>query len=185
MNSKRGFVRCEYDAKLDTEALRLRSEGLTYQDIGHRMNCHKSTAMRRCGRALAEIPRDTAANFRKLEDMRLDEMSRILWPMAEAGSFQAIDRLLAIAKRRAKLWGLDAPSRTWGEAAPKIAGIENDCRAEKHLEMPNREHDIETRAKASVRALVERLIPVGPGAINSTLLPGELEPSLEPRYAAH
>ena len=109
INTKRGFVRCEADARLDTEALRLRSDGLTYETIAQRMGCHKSTALRRCERALIEIPSEIADNYRKLEDLRLDEMSMVLWPLVEKGSLQAIDRLLAISKRRAKLWGLDAP----------------------------------------------------------------------------
>ena len=112
VNTKRGFVRCEADARRDAEALRLRSNGLTYDAIGQKMACHKATALRRCERALIEIPREEAENYRKLEDLRLDEMSMVLWPLVESGSLQAIDRLLAISKRRAKLWGLDAPTST-------------------------------------------------------------------------
>ncbi len=114
MNTKRGFVRCEATAQLDAEALRLRSSNLTYEEIGRRMGCNKATALRRCERALGEIPRETADIYRRLEDMRLDELSVILWPLATAGSLSAIDRLLVIFKRRAKLWGLDAapPSTT-------------------------------------------------------------------------
>jgi AraC-like DNA-binding protein len=109
INTKRGFVRCESDARKDTEALRLRSDGLTYEEIARRMGCHKATALRRCERALGDIPREVADDYRKLEDLRLDELSVVLWPLVQEGNLQAIDRLLAISKRRAKLWGLDAP----------------------------------------------------------------------------
>lgn len=122
LNTKRGFVRCQATVQLDAEALRLRSSNLTYEEIGRQMGCNKATALRRCKRALVEIPRETAENYRKLEDMRLDVLSTILWPLAMAGSLRAIDRLLTISKRRAKLWGLDAapPQRVRKMSQPVI-----------------------------------------------------------------
>lgn len=47
------------------------------------------------------------------------------YPLAAKGDLQAIDRVLKIGERRAKLLGLDAPTRTalqgGGDDAPPIA----------------------------------------------------------------
>jgi hypothetical protein len=42
---------------------------------------------------------------------RLDALHRAVWPDAMEGKLGAIDRCLAISKRRAELLGLDAPSK--------------------------------------------------------------------------
>lgn len=158
MNTKRGFVRCEADARLDTEALRLRSDGMTYEEIARRMGCHKATALRRCERALVEIPRETADEYRKLEDLRLDELGCVLWPMAMEGSLQAIDRLLAISKRRAKLWGLDArpPARSRKKSQPLhfLTG-EIDEEVARLTQVLVDSRDAEKQAKAAVDALLQ------------------------------
>jgi len=153
MNTKRGFVRCQATAQLDTEALRLRSSNLTYEEIGHRMGCNKATALRRCERALVEIPRETVDTYRKLEDMRLDELSAILWPLAMAGSLRAIDRLLTISKRRAKLWGLDAapPSRIRKKSQPAYFSTrEINEEVDRLARILAKSHADEERAKESV-----------------------------------
>jgi len=50
--------------------------------------------------------------YRKTELERLDDMTLGIWDKARTGGLQAIDRVLKIQRRRAKLLGLDAPSRT-------------------------------------------------------------------------
>jgi hypothetical protein len=53
---------------------------------------------------------DTDASELKAEELsRLDGMLRGLWPDARKGSHGAVDRVLKIMERRAKLLGLDAP----------------------------------------------------------------------------
>ena len=42
-----------------------------------------------------------------MEDQRLDVALQVIWPKVLEGDLAAIDRFLAIATRRAKLWGLD------------------------------------------------------------------------------
>jgi len=53
-----GFIRTEEQAILDTEALKLRSNGLTYQKVADYLGVSKSTAFERVQRALAAIPRE-------------------------------------------------------------------------------------------------------------------------------
>jgi hypothetical protein len=111
LNTTKGYVRTEDTAHLDAQALSLRSTGLDYRAIGAQLGCDGSTAYRRCQRALAEIPREVADEYRALESQRLDELWRVAFEQALGGKLWAIDRCLAIMERRARLWGLDAPAK--------------------------------------------------------------------------
>ena len=109
------FERTEEQAHLDTAALRLRSLGFSYQAIADQMGVTKATAYNRCQRALAAIPAEAVDEFRRLEGQRLDLLLEKAMEKAlseEKGALFAIDRVLAIMDRRAKLMGLDAPVRT-------------------------------------------------------------------------
>ena len=43
--------------------------------------------------------------------MRLDEIHAAIWENAINGDLRSVDRVLAIMKRRAKLYGLDVPRK--------------------------------------------------------------------------
>lgn len=111
-NSRGGFVRTEENAYNDTEALRLRSQGLTYREIAARLNVDHSTAYRRVQRALDAVPLEDVTSYRTLEAERLDALQVAIWDRAIEGDLKALDRVLAIISRRAKLLGLDQPSRS-------------------------------------------------------------------------
>jgi hypothetical protein len=109
------FERTEEQAHIDTAALRLRSLGFSYQAIADQTGVTKATAYNRCQRALAAIPAEAVDEFRRLEGQRLDLLLEKAMEKAlseEKGALFAIDRVLAIMDRRAKLMGLDAPVRT-------------------------------------------------------------------------
>lgn len=111
-NSSSGFIRTEEQARIDAEALRLRSAGMSYQKIANAMDCSKPTAYDRVNRALAAIPFEAVDEYRRLEGQRLDMLMEIAMDKAlsgDKGSLFAIDRVLAIQERAAKLRGLDAP----------------------------------------------------------------------------
>jgi len=114
-NSRGGFVKTADDALRDAEALKLRSEGLTYRQIAELLGINTSTAYRRVENALRAIPADGVEEMRQLEGERLDKLHAALWDRALEGDLQAIDRLLTISNRRAKLFGLDAPTRQVNE----------------------------------------------------------------------
>ena len=72
-------------------------------------------AYKRITHALAEINRqvsESADELRTLEACRLNELLNALWVRAIGGDEKAIDRVLRIMERRARLLGLDAPTRT-------------------------------------------------------------------------
>ena len=101
-------------AELEAECLRLRREGLTHREIAARLGVAPATAYRRVRHALDQVNERTvedAATLRSLEMLRLDELQEALWQRATDGEVRAIDRVLHIMARRARLLGLDAPER--------------------------------------------------------------------------
>jgi predicted DNA-binding protein (UPF0251 family) len=112
--SPSGFIRTEEQAHIDTDALKLRSLGYTYQRIADHMGCSKQTAHARVQRALAAIPAEAVDEFRRLEMERLDLVLNVAMDKAmsaDKGALFAVDRVIAIMDRRAKLMGLDAPQK--------------------------------------------------------------------------
>jgi hypothetical protein len=101
-------------AELEAECLRLRREGLTHREIAARLGVAPATAYRRVRHALDQINErnvEDAGTLRALEMLRLDELQNAIWQQAIDGDGKALDRILAIMARRAKLLGLDAPQR--------------------------------------------------------------------------
>jgi hypothetical protein len=140
-NSKGGFVKTADNAEADTEALRLRSLGHTYREIGERTGVNTSTAYRRVQNALGAIPFDEVDSLRKLEGERLDALQLAIWDKAINGDLRAVDRVLAVMKRRAQLFGLDVP-RKWVEENPLAHMTSEDIQREiDRITKIIREHD--------------------------------------------
>lgn len=110
-NSTRGYVRTQQSAEADTEALRLRTAGLTYRQIATALGVDVATAHRRTQRALEAIPFDAVDEHRQLEAERLDSLTQAIWQSAMSGNLKAIDTALRVMERRARLLGLDLPVR--------------------------------------------------------------------------
>lgn len=109
-------------------ALDLRRRGLSYPAIAAQLGIGKSQAHRLVAAGLEGARAQIAASSTDLkaeELSRLDGMLEGIWRKARRGDVQAIDRVLKIGERRARLLGLDAPVRTalegGGEGAPAIA----------------------------------------------------------------
>ncbi|MEV7006837.1 hypothetical protein [Streptosporangium sp. NPDC051022] len=138
MPSTRGgdgrYTRSRRTAARDAEACRLRARGLTYEQIAVDLGMSsKSSAYEAVQRALAATVREPADEVRQMELMRLDELHRsalavleathyvvdkgavVLWegaPLVDDGPvLAAVDRLLKVQERRARLLGLDSPQR--------------------------------------------------------------------------
>jgi len=95
-------------------ALRLRKAGASYSQIAEALGCSKTQAYRDIQRALKNIGKreqEGAAELRLLESQRLDELLMPMMRQAKNGSQGAVDRVLRIMERRARLWGIDAPER--------------------------------------------------------------------------
>ena len=113
--------------KHQAQALELRRAGMAYAAIGQRLGISKSRAHALVQLGFEETRKQitSSADEVKVEELsRLDGMLMKVYPKAAKGELQAIDRVLKIAERRARLLGLDAPVRTalqgGGEDAPPL-----------------------------------------------------------------
>lgn len=94
----------------ECQAIELRKAGHTYQHIAEQLGwSNASGAEHAVKRALMRTIQEPADDLRTLECLRLDTLLSGVWQKAIGGNLQAIDRVLAILSRRAKLLGLDAP----------------------------------------------------------------------------
>jgi hypothetical protein len=124
------------DRERDDQAVELRRRGLTHRQIAAQLGYKSpSSAVEAIERSLAGTRREANDEVRKLEVDRLDDLRRAAWRVLakthisvsngravthpvtgevltdDMPQLQAIDRLLKIAERYAKLLGLDAPVR--------------------------------------------------------------------------
>lgn len=74
----------------------------------------RSGAWRAIHRSLDRHEATAVSEMRTLENARLDKIQTILWPLALEGDLKAIDRLLRLFERRARLNGLDQPQQFIG-----------------------------------------------------------------------
>jgi hypothetical protein len=92
------------------QALDLRKAGLTFKKIGDRMGVTEQRAHKMVTDELARLNSKRSENAEavtRLELERLDALIAAIWPKAEQGDLTAIDRVLAIMARRAKMLGID------------------------------------------------------------------------------
>jgi len=130
------YVRSADTAYRDAEAVRMRSRGATLQQIADELGfADRSIARRAIQRGLADVTREAAEEHVQLQLDQLDALTVEVMGVLErehlvvsAGRLMcgpdglalrddgpklaAIDRLLKIMERRARLLGLDAPTRT-------------------------------------------------------------------------
>jgi hypothetical protein len=113
-------------ADLQAQALELRRMGKGFEEIAQLIGVGKSQAHRYvvAGLAAARAQIVASADELKAEEIsRLDGMLTALWPKARKGEVAAVDRVLKIGERRAKLLGIEAPVRieTTGKDGAPIA----------------------------------------------------------------
>jgi len=99
-------------AEKQRRACEMRCQGKTYDEIAAELGyAGKSGAYHAVATAVAELPREAADELRAMELEKLNKMETFLWEQARQGDQFAIDRLLKIQDRRAKLMGLDSPTK--------------------------------------------------------------------------
>jgi len=98
--------------KRQAAAMELRGKGYTFEKIAEELGYRgPSGAFRAVSAGLSKTLREPASSLRVLESERLDRLLEGVWKKAAAGNVQGVRAVLAILERRAKLWGLDAPTR--------------------------------------------------------------------------
>jgi AraC-like DNA-binding protein len=95
-----------------TKALRLRRSGANYEDIAVQCGYNSPQAAQKAvAKEIRDMPADEAEEMRALIGDRQDRMIFALWGKAIKGDERAIDRVIAIDEKRAKLFGLNAPTK--------------------------------------------------------------------------
>lgn len=94
-------------AERRAQALELRKAGATYEQIGAKLGITNQAAHRLVSRGLAALGKEAAEDVLALELSRLDGLLMAMWPQARRGNHGAVDRVLRIMERRARLLGLD------------------------------------------------------------------------------
>jgi hypothetical protein len=95
------------------QALELRKAGASYRTIAERLGyASASGAHKAVASALKATLREPAGEVRTLELERLDAALLAIWRRVQNGDDRAIDRLLRIMERRARMLGLDATPAT-------------------------------------------------------------------------
>jgi hypothetical protein len=103
------------------EALQLRIAGASFPVIAERLGyAGPQGAYEAVKAALDRTLREPAEELRKLDQERLERMLLGLWPQATQGNQGAIDRVIKLLERRARLLGLDAPVRLAGEGGGPV-----------------------------------------------------------------
>lgn len=96
------------------KALELRAAGLSYREIGKVNGTSANTAWRDVEAAMAltrEAVKEQAEHLRDIELRRLDKAQRALQSGVNAGDPKAVHAMLKVMERRARLLGLDAPTK--------------------------------------------------------------------------
>lgn len=92
----------------ERRALELRRAGATFDSIAQQLGfADRSGARYAFNQALTRTLREPAAEARQLEADRLDRLQLAIWAKAMNGDLRAVEHVLKIMERRARLLGLD------------------------------------------------------------------------------
>jgi hypothetical protein len=105
--------------------MQMRLEGHSLRAIGEAQRPPVSgvAIFKTIRKAIERMVDEATEQIRRIESLRLDEMTTVVYPAASAGDLVAIDRMLDIMRRRARLLGLDTPVR-WAPGVAPGAGDE-------------------------------------------------------------
>jgi AraC-like DNA-binding protein len=93
----------------EQQVLKLRTQGYEFEEIARQTGYKdKSGAYKAYKRAVAAIPKPQAQEELQSSLMRLNAAIKALWAKVERGDTFAVERLISIEERRARLLGLDA-----------------------------------------------------------------------------
>lgn len=107
-------------------ALALRREGKRYDEIADQLGLSTTGAWKLVRRAFERSQKlnEAEADYQRTLDLeRLDAALNAIWPQVESGQLRAVDRLLGILERRAKLLGLDRAQEQKVDVGDALAAI--------------------------------------------------------------
>lgn len=95
------------------QAVELRLSGATFQQIAQQCGyTDKSSAWEAVRRAVRRIGREQAEELFDADMARLDKLLMAVWPKAMKGDLHAVDRVLSIMQRRARMLGYEGVTIT-------------------------------------------------------------------------
>ena len=95
------------------QCFELRKAGATWQQIADRgIYADKATAYNAVMRLIEATQTEVGEDLRTVMNARFDAALLAIWPRVQQGELEAIDRMLKIEAQRAKLYGIEAPTRT-------------------------------------------------------------------------
>jgi hypothetical protein len=100
-------------ARIERE-VELRKAGLSYKQIGKALGVSHVTVYNDITKAMQKLndrQADSADIIRRIESERLDQLQQGLWGDALKGDTKAVQQILNIMERRARMWGIDAPTK--------------------------------------------------------------------------
>lgn len=142
------------------QAFTMRTAGANYQKIGDALGISRQGARKTVEAAMDVLNKevsDSALHYRTLQLERLEVMHSGLWEKAVEGREFAVDRIVKIMDRQAKLLGLDspvkfAPTDPTGKASyDPITDPERAAQLEAILQSARDRRDREDRVIASER----------------------------------
>jgi DNA-binding CsgD family transcriptional regulator len=92
-------------------ALQLRAAGATFREIGLALGVHRTYAQSLVHKAITETVAENADQYRAVEGETLLQLQRAFMPSALRGDQKSAVVVLRVMERRAKLFGLDAPTK--------------------------------------------------------------------------
>jgi hypothetical protein len=133
----------------EAEVVKLRRGGLTWDLIAKQVGYkHGSSAQDAYVRASQRIVRDDIEAIRKMEEDRLDMAQASIWSKVMQGDIPAINSFLRIQERRAKLLGLDQPTRQQIEVT-QYDGDTIDTEVRRLVELLNSSSESQVDSSAS------------------------------------
>lgn len=118
------------------KALQLRLTGASYPRISESLGISLATAFRDVDTAIKEIPKEEADELRRIETESLTELETRLWQRFVGhklpdGSFipgdtEAANKILRVKERRARMLGLDAPTKLEAEISTPYSNLSDE-----------------------------------------------------------
>jgi hypothetical protein len=114
----------------EKQIIELRIEGFTWRQIAEQTQMSPAGALKAYNRAMIRTLKPASEELRELELDRLDTLQQTYWQPAVNGNLRAADFILRVIDKRAKILGLDAPTKIQAEVVTYDGGTNLDAEVE-------------------------------------------------------
>lgn len=103
-----------------TKAVSMALAGLSHEQIGRELGISPTGARELVARTLEDTRNYQVDQLRDVENARLDRAQAAIWSEVLKGDVKAVNTFLRISERRARMNGLDAPSKIQMSGSVKL-----------------------------------------------------------------